>query len=80
MVSTQDHFTYKVKKIRLQNVVAGIPSLNHVKNQSKHDKAHRKVQDLTLALDRRRTDWNSLITKLACKNKQPKQTIEPTNE
>ena len=42
MVNTKVHFTHQVKKIMLQNVVAGVPSLNHVKNQSDHDRAHRK--------------------------------------
>ena len=40
MVSHKDHFTLKVKKIMLQNTVAGIPSLRHVKTQSDHDRAH----------------------------------------
>ena len=44
MVDIQDHFTYKLKKIMLQNMVAGVPSLNHVKTQSDHDKAHGKPE------------------------------------
>ena len=46
MVNIEDHFTYKVKKMMLQNAVAGIPSLNYVKNQSDNDKTHGKA-DLT---------------------------------
>ena len=42
MVNTKVHFTHQVKKIMLQNVVAGVPSLNHVKIQSDHDRAHGK--------------------------------------
>ena len=44
MVDIQDHFTHKLKKIMLQNVVAGVASLNQVKTQSDHDKAHGKPE------------------------------------
>ena len=42
MRDTKDHFTGNVKKIMLQNVVAGILTLNNVKIQSDHDRAHGK--------------------------------------
>ena len=42
MVSVKDHFTHRVKKIVLQNTVVEIPSLQYVKIQSDHDRAHRK--------------------------------------
>ena len=42
MVSVDDHFTHRIKRVMLQNAVAGVPSLNHVKTVSDHDKAHGK--------------------------------------
>ena len=42
MISSKEHFMHQVKKIMLQNVVAGVPSLDHVKVQSNHDMAHGK--------------------------------------
>ena len=44
IVDIQDHFSHKLKKIMLQNVVAGVASLHHVKTQSDHDKAHGKPE------------------------------------
>ena len=42
MVSTDDYFTHRIKKVMVQNVVAGVPSLNHKKIVSDHGKAHGK--------------------------------------